>query len=308
MNNTRSNTFTNDIIYGQPIKVEHTILSVYLYAPWPIIERILLSGELKATLPEKCNDLYDTCPCFETSEEQARFVRTWRGNNMAMFCFSLTPNSCAMWGHYADHGKGGVLKFDLPVFKLDDTNNSERDIIWIGDKIAPKKHGDVISLTNLSAQKVYYCDKRPMRDSYSHTFEGYMNFLSTKGKEWEHEKEMRVIVARKDPFSHIYNGDYFSDKLMQYLAGISIGPRANVDFLYVKHFINSLPAEHIAKWPKFDKDSLSAINEADISRTHYSVCSGWFETFDDDFLQIPSNDATWKSDFIPLPTQQQKSV
>ncbi len=292
MSEKESHDYPDGIIEGQPFAVEHIIIPVYLYASWQAVESILFSGELKASVPEKCNDLCDMLPRWQNDEEKRRFIRLWENNYRAMFCFSLTPNSTMMWGHYADRGKGAVLKFDLPVFRKRDeqpqlgehVGRPGRPILRIGTETEPFQNGEWIDVANLFMQKVRYSETRPEYSPIIEVFSDYIDFLSTKGKEWELEKEVRIVAGRRNSFLRVRNGDYFTDKLMRYLSGICIGPRASVRRDYVERLLVSVPPEKSAVWNKTDAEF---IQKAEISPTHYSIISGWQETPGDIFEKIP---------------------
>ncbi len=281
------------IEYGQPFAVDHIIIPVYLYASWQAVESILHTGQMKATLPERCNDLCDMLPPWSNERQGERCLRNAREHNYkAMFCFSLTPNSAVMWGHYAERGKGAVLKFDLPVFlKRDEQPHLEESymgtgqvIMRIGECVYPYRSGRMVGVKNLYLQKVCYSARRRQFCSPIESYSGYLQFLSTKGKEWEYEKEVRILMDRQNSLFCVRDGNYYSSELMKYFSGISLGPIAEVRRDDVQKLLASASVVKSASWAPIEEE---AIMQAEISSTHFSINSGWEETSEEVFEQIP---------------------
>ncbi len=280
-------------IYGQPFQVDHIVVPVYLYASWAAVENILFSGQLKATLPEKCNDLCDMLPRWEDEYQRTRCMKeAWEYGFNVMFCFSLTPNSPAMWGHYADRGKGAVLRFDFPIFKKIDeqpfweeaTHDIGEPIMHIGTKAIPFYNEPFVGLSNIRMQKVQYKEERPKAFYLQNSYREYIDSLSTKGREWKYEKEVRIIMDRQLGQFQVHGGNYYSNELMQYFSGVSLGPMADIRWDYVHKLLESIPTDKSKVWGPPDRIS---VKYADISPSRYSIVSRWEESSEYIFEQIP---------------------
>jgi hypothetical protein len=108
-----------------------------------------------------------------------------------IFCLTKDPKNILMWSHYADSHKGICLEF-TPV----------KNGNYIGFPIDPSYSiSDPID-NLLSITKVSYSKQMP--PAYNHikqNIKHYIEFLLTKHKQWQYEKEFRVIF----PIDYIKN-------------------------------------------------------------------------------------------------------
>lgn len=93
------------------------------------------------------------------------------GEKVGMLCLSENPDSLLMWAHYADSHRGYVIQFDAENKFFDQRITSE----------------DLLR----SLKKVVYKDVRPSTYVYDMSD---IDYLLTKGLEWEYEAEWRMFL------------------------------------------------------------------------------------------------------------------
>ena len=81
-------------------------LTLYLYASLDSLLKILETGKLKVSLPWGTNDITEGVP----RNEQ---VRNHQTEAYGYICLSDNCTSPAMWGYYADRGRGACLGNNL---------------------------------------------------------------------------------------------------------------------------------------------------------------------------------------------------
>ncbi|WP_273023797.1 DUF2971 domain-containing protein [Rheinheimera sp.] len=85
-------------------------------------------------------------------------------------CFTTEPNNPLMWSHYADGGRGCVIEFELPTFKL------PHKVSYHKKPVLTRKEIDVIKTLEL---------------------------LSYKDNYWRYEREYRVILLKSEASNFI---------------------------------------------------------------------------------------------------------
>ena len=96
-------------------------------------------------------------------------------DNLGIFCLTEDPTNLLMWAHYADHHRGVVIEFDeTHTFLID-----ERDRTMICGIL----------------EKVNYSDVRP---SVFLSLSDAIQVFYTKSREWEYEREWRLITPLTD--------------------------------------------------------------------------------------------------------------
>ncbi|WP_186373532.1 DUF2971 domain-containing protein [Yersinia rohdei] len=212
----------------------------YKYVGVETALRIITSGKLMYTTPDKFNDPYDTYAStpklgfhkmskriMREKDPNAQVItrRNFRGReelyrdlnrdamrkdavkNFAITCFSKSPYILPMWAHYADNHGGCVLGF-----KVDNKIEEElKRILQQGERLAS---GDL-----LYPLDVIYSDIRPTafnKDGMTHHDETTNIFL-TKAKAWSYEQEVRCI---KFGSSGVY--DYKRNQLKQVYFGLKM--------------------------------------------------------------------------------------
>jgi hypothetical protein len=123
------------------------------------------------------------------------------GKTLGILSLSETPSSLPMWAHYAANHTGFVLEFD-----------EGHSWFWM-------KRSDTDEFRHL--RKVTYADMSPPR--YLGDLEGQEVFYS-KLKEWEYEKEWRIIRPLEESSAH-FGEIYLFDVPPACIKGVVMGSR-----------------------------------------------------------------------------------
>lgn len=228
-------------------------LTLYLYASLDGLLKILEEGKLKVSLPWGTNDITEGVP----RNEQ---MRNYQTEAYGYICLSDNCASPAMWGYYADRGRGACLVFRLPW-----TNPCTRTDTW---RIANPGVKDKY-LPGLLAKVVYgknRCD-----------FTSAEKLLCYKSEDWKHEGEYRYIIKLTDtelgeivdtPYGK--QGQYFIIDFVRYLTGIILGPHCQLQPIDIcKHLTKHARQTHISPdtevvKAKFSPDTYSFIRQDDL--------------------------------------------
>lgn len=198
-----------------------TYIPLYLYVSWNVAELILKNRKLKASEPRKCNDIYEFMPAWQNEEEKEQIFNNCSGMEQVMLCLSRVPDSTVMWGHYGDFGRGAVLQFVLPVYKLICGDNPDETLLVVAENEEDVKSGISMKKSILIAE-VTYQKERPVYKPTSNYYQ-YTRFTSTKGEDWKYENEMR-ITFNYDEYGTVKDGDkFFTPAIMKYLRGMILG-------------------------------------------------------------------------------------
>ncbi|HFT5239842.1 TPA: DUF2971 domain-containing protein [Yersinia enterocolitica] len=212
----------------------------YKYVGVETALRIITSGKLMYTTPDKFNDPYDTyasTPKLGFHKMSKRVIRdkdpnaqvitqrNFRGReqlykdmdreemrkdavkNFAITCFSKSPFILPMWAHYADNHAGCVLGF-----KVDNEHEEEAKKLLQQEKRISS--GDTLYPLN-----VIYDDVRPSaydKNGMTNHDETPKVFL-TKAKAWSYEQEVRCVKLGS---SGVY--DYKRTQLKQVYFGLKM--------------------------------------------------------------------------------------
>lgn len=194
-------------------------LRLYMYVTADALYSILKTGRLKLSHPWKTNDITE---CLAQGETQQRYGIKKYG----YLCFSADCTSPAMWGYYAERGKGACLTFDFDVIEV------QKDVYEV------VIDGAVDVLNPIYIRKVKYSENRCVPNDSGDEF-----FI--KSKEWEHEKEYRIVLPLESDTleveevrgaSRISVAYYFAG-LMNYLSDIIMGPKYEGDEVEIKSFL-----------------------------------------------------------------------
>lgn len=115
--------------------------------------------------------------------------QNWFGDRFGVLSLSERPTSLLMWAHYASSHMGLVIEFD-------------------GDH--PFFHQQHASRVIGKVMKVVYADDRPAITAYEpgmahtapHIERLITQVLLTKGREWEYEREWRMVLPLNDVKAH----------------------------------------------------------------------------------------------------------
>ena len=207
------------------LPISPTNINLYYYVSNEALEKICKFGDLKVSHCSNCNDLYEFLPAWESEEEKEEILEIYNGMEQVMLCLSKRADSAVMWGHYADHARGAIISFRIPVYRLRASDDEEDTLLIIAnneeelrEKIG-KQNAIILSEVNYSSERPAF---KPAKSYYE-----YCGFTSTKGGEWAYEEEIR-IVFNHDELGCRYDkerGGFFASMIMPYIDAIILGPR-----------------------------------------------------------------------------------
>lgn len=227
-------------------------LTLYLYASLDSLLKILETGKLKVSLPWGTNDITEGVP----RNEQ---VRNYQTEAYGYICLSDNCTSPAMWGYYADRGRGACLIFKLPWITL-----SNETATW---KIANPVARNTF-LPGILTKVIY--------EKTRSSFIAAENLLRYKSEDWKHESEYRYILQLADTelggiidTAYGKQGQYFIYDFIRYLTGIILGPHCQLQPMDIcKHLrkyteqTRITPHAEVVK-AKFSPDLYSFIRQDD---------------------------------------------
>ena len=133
-------------------------------------------GQLYLSNPKDFNDPFD--PIFKIDKKHKKFMDKI-APNIQIGCLSGINDSVLMWSHYADSHKGICIEYDIEHF------TSKKSWYW-------------------TLRRVKYIDEMELpsellinTDDYFHSI---LDMFALKHKDWEYEKEYRILAA-PIPFS-----------------------------------------------------------------------------------------------------------
>ena len=218
-----------DIITGKVTKWAHrgtpvippSFISLYLYVSWAVLCKIIAQGRLKASIPRECNDLYEFLPAWQNENEKEKVFEIVNTSQQVVLCFSRTPSSPVMWGHYGDYGRGAVLRFKVPVYRCVAGQSDNESLLVVAES---EKELEISEGYQVSIAQVTYSDYRPPFKP-SKTFYEYSRFSAQKGTAWSYEEEMRIVFNYDENGTIKEGGKYFTSIMMQYLDEVILGAR-----------------------------------------------------------------------------------
>lgn len=266
----------------------------YYYTKAEHLEYILRTGNLKVTQLGHSNDPFEYKPVLKDEEEESKWDLWMPTMAPCTVCLSARMSSPVMWGHYAEHGSGICLVFDLPLrtirddFKQQFANDDNYKVYW-----CLSREGKSFSL-----HEVVYTDDRlrlnKVRDylqSQTQRVNNFFKFFATKSTDWSYEKEFRVMVCENA--LHAEKGLLFTNILKEYLTGIILGHQCTYSYTYVKTLLKETNNEAIC------------VSKARLSPTHYKivVSSLDLKLFEDSSIEdlhafYYKNRITWKGSLI----------
>lgn len=210
-NNSRS-----PYLYATSSNINTSILRLFMYTSEDSLFKILQTGKLRLSLPWNTNDVTECVA-------QKAYAQSEGVKEFGYLCFSANPHSPAMWGQYADRSKGACLAFDFEVSKEEPAPVTTYRIL---DKGAYFENGNTFKLRAIE----YKSDRlKPV----SKRDEPYaLEFFARKSKEWEHEKEYRLLYRLNDSTSVSPGREkeakmpkFYVDGLLSHLSAIMLGTK-----------------------------------------------------------------------------------
>lgn len=184
-----------------------SLLDLYLYTGLDGLLKIIETGKLKLSLPWGVNDITEAIPAGSTTRQH-------QAEAYGYICLSTVNNSPAMWGYYADRGKGACLKLRFYTVHMAHQNGTytlQNPAKW--DTRLPGHLAQVI-----------YQQQRP-------EYTTPQQLLRYKSPDWEHEQEYRYITPlNTTELAEIVTTPYgpqalyLTQHLTPHIIGIILGP------------------------------------------------------------------------------------
>jgi len=115
-------------------------------------------------------------------------------NSARISCFSNDPTNLLMWAHYAAGLRGFCIEFDSEKFFLDQSQDAE--IINVNYLNAPPI---LETICYPLANDIYWhAEDEDSDQAVDFMRDFYSKMLASKPKEWEYEKEVRLIYHSKN--------------------------------------------------------------------------------------------------------------
>ena len=188
--------------------------SIHLYNDKPLDDHrlpTLFEGESIDPPPDICNAI-----------KMSKMMHDKHKDGCAVICFSRDPLNILMWSHYAESHKGFVLGFDEEIL-LNSGNFSRNSLI-----------------------EIQYSDKKPAFSNKSwlpgHTdiYNHFRNSISTKSRDWEYEKEVRLLtIGSKESIynTNTYRVSYSPNSLKEIYLGAKMASMHKR--LVTEYFVNN---------------------------------------------------------------------
>lgn len=195
------------------------MIKFYKYVSADVAKIIIKDGTLKFTSPVNFNDPFDYHPAvlntgfskfarrlnkdigkgikqYKTSHSaSSKHLQSLRSGefretytrDMSISCFSKSQYILPMWAHYADNHEGCVIEFQF------DSKRYIASEYFLLDVTEPSK-------ILLPFDVIYSINRPPLYDKEGRTNTSTTGFNAclTKAKEWEYEKELRVIIKKPE--------------------------------------------------------------------------------------------------------------
>jgi hypothetical protein len=135
-------------------------------------------------------------------------------DQLGIFCLTEDPLNLLMWAHYGDHHRGVVIEFDAANPFFNRTKGPQDDF----------RH----------FRKINYTDNRP---SVFLTLSDAIEVFYSKSREWEYEREWRLIAPLNDATIRIENSGGYpvalfevpSDAVRSVIMGSRVGPEKSLE-------------------------------------------------------------------------------
>ena len=143
-NNEAVDMKTNPLIAYQSEdgNISGSCLRLFMYVDEVALENIIRQERLRVSCPWRTNDVTEGVYAGEYSQNEDT-------KKYGYLCFSAVCNSPAMWGYYANRGRGACLVFDFDVRPL---KNGEYEVLKHGLSCVEKSF-KILALSHQSVEK-----------------------------------------------------------------------------------------------------------------------------------------------------------
>lgn len=301
-NRRTKNNVHKPYMYTTGPNIQTSILRLFMYATEESLFKILQTGKLRLSLPWNTNDVTECVA--QKAYEQSEGVKGY-----GYLCFSANPHSPAMWGQYADRSKGACLAFDFEVSKEEHTPLPTYRIL---DKGTYFENGNTFKLRAIEYKTNRLQPVTKQEEPYA------LEFFARKSKEWEHEKEYRLLY-RLDDSTSVSSGRekgakmprFYVDGLLSHLSAIILGTRFPHEIAEVRAQMQEFSSDaekkgiHLAYSPhnirimnvEFDDRSFAFKSEINFKPSinitinderimHLQISSDWTNEIDENYEDI----------------------
>lgn len=229
--------FHADKIQPKVVKGCNKINYVRLYYYMPAINlfSVLSNDEIKASVPEECNDPLEFLPAGEKCTSDGRRLEG------GFISFSSRCDNPLMWSHYANSHRGVCLEFMFPIrgdikpLKINEKHYSRYIEVALDEQYGkqslcnpqPKASIPIIA-------EVAYLSERPEYSPMNWSIFGWDNHIEeiqlsklyvTKSIDWQYEAEWRMLVNLSEALSYNPEIGFLIKGLTPYLSRIILGER-----------------------------------------------------------------------------------
>lgn len=190
---------------------------LYIYFSFDSFCKAMDSWSLKASQSHDVND---------PMENKAKNSNKVTPETFPFFCMSEIMSNDAMWGSYADRGRGICLAFCFPTEQ--EEGHGVHDSFELS--IAPGR--------TAKFRTIQYQNERP-------SVQNNAEALTYKGKYWAYEKEIRCFTTYETA-SHSKDNMLFFRWPMRYLAGAIIGPNCPCTPGFIKQKMRLAYKNHLS--------------------------------------------------------------
>lgn len=219
-------------------------LVLYKFMPLEAAMKTIENGEFKVSLPneETANDPFEFNPAYSEDADEDEFSKQERKDirEIPFMSFCKCYDDSAMWGRYADGGKGVCFQLVFPIFQVFPL------VSVVGTPCPRISCGHVNSegkcLHEFDVREVEYSDKRPGMDDI-------LKIFQTKNTTWESEKEYRIVYSTSEMKGRLKKriiklknrnkGEIFVDvNLFHYVTSIILGCKCKYSVNHVMRKLN----------------------------------------------------------------------
>lgn len=218
-------------------------LRLFYFMPAQHLFDILTNDEIKASIPEECNDPLEFLSLTRVDDSSEK------REDGGFISFSSRSDSSLMWAHYADSHRGVCLQFDFPVVEEGAINTPHEGNVYYEYYPNERPRFAILALenpsqfshTNIASSpyqgvvlKIKYT---PFRPYHEHSRQNGISYFTgsltdfelnetyyTKSDEWKYEKEWRLIITLSK--AHSFRAPaFFVNGLTKHLTGIILGTK-----------------------------------------------------------------------------------
>lgn len=266
-------------------------INAYIFMTYENMLKVFENKKLKVILQEECNDPTEFILQHQTSPNLPNL-------NCGFLSFSKSYHSSPMWGHYGDKHKGCCLHFRFPINKIlqekhdsEKQNTNKKTYHLLDFKHDSPMLTDVFENTAEKKKSIYnhdctllweviYDDQRIIKGISLLGFvlkngepKEYIldkSFI-TKGKSWEYEEEMRIIIPIYAP-SCVHGRYFFIGGFNKFIKSVILGLKCNESPDTTQKRIHGLT--HACS-----KDKIMPVHKAEIHPTKFDIISPEHEAF-----------------------------